>query len=81
MEKNIFRELIRAGAVHSIAVRGLPGGYALFVLTEAGESHLTAQRGGVRVFSRLDTIAGFLREMGVSRFTVDGENWSSSSLL
>ena len=39
------------------------------------ESTLAAQRGAPRLFKRLDTLAGFLRDLGVQSATVEFDQW------
>jgi hypothetical protein len=81
MEKAVLRELVGAGAVLSATARGVPGGYVLLVNTEVGERLLTRQRGQARVFSRLETVASFLRDIGLNRFAVDTEAWAPDGLV
>jgi hypothetical protein len=81
METLVFRQLIEVGAIRSVAAKGVPGGFALVAYTDAGEHILSAQRGHSRVFKHLDTVASFLREIGLNRFTVDLDNWASTGLL
>lgn len=82
MEEAILRELIHAGAVHAASARGVPGGFVLVVsLAEGEERVLQLQRGKIRIFSRLDTVASRLRDMGLTRFSVETDVWSPAGLL
>lgn len=81
IEKSILRELVQAGAVLSLTARGVPGGYVLVVRTEGGDRLVGLQRGSVRVFSSLETVASFLRDVGAYRFGVDSETWSRVGLV
>ena len=81
MEKRVLQELVSAGAVVSLSARGVPGGYVLVVNSEGGERLLSLQRRTTRVFTKLDTVASFLRDIGVTRFGVDTESWAPSGLL
>ncbi len=81
MEKHILQALVAAGAVRLVQVRGVPGGFVLVVSTEMGEELLTTQRGETRVFSKLDTAAFFLRDVGLTRFTVETAGWDKDGLI
>lgn len=81
MEKAVLRELVSAGAVLSVTARGVPGGYVLCINTEAGERLLSLQRGRARVFSKLETVASFLHDLGLKRFSVDTESWAPVGLV
>lgn len=81
METPIFRELLAAGAVRGVVAKGVPGGYILSVQIEGGERILTTQRGQSRVFKKLDAIASYSRELGLSQFTVDLQQWAKLGLL
>lgn len=67
-----LRELAAAGAVRQLVAVALPdGGYALTVRYGLRERPLLAQRGQVRAFRSLDTIAQLVRdELGMREFTV-----------
>lgn len=80
MEKALLRELVSAGAIQSATAKGVPGGYVLLVRTETGERLVSLQRGQHRVFSSLDTVAAFLRDVGLQRFAVDTDAWASDGL-
>ena len=77
----MFTELAAAGALASVSARGIPGGYVLVVRTEAGERLLETQRGQTRIFTKLDTVAVFVRSAGLHRFDVDLSDWSQTGLL
>lgn len=81
MEKVVLKELVSAGAVISVTARGVPGGYVLVVNTEAGERLLSLQRGQTRVFSKLETVASFLHDIGLTRFSVDTGSWAPLGLV
>lgn len=81
MEKSLLEELVSAGAVSGVAARGVPGGFVLVAHTEGGERLLQTQRGQTRVFSKLDTVALFLRALGLTRFTVDLAGWARTGLV
>jgi hypothetical protein len=67
-----LRELAQAGAVRQVLAVAVPGGgWVLQVRYGMHERPLLAQRGGVREFRRLDTIAGLVRdELGMRELSV-----------
>lgn len=81
MDKPLFKELVSAGAVRSVTLHGVPGGFVLTITTEGGSRPLCAQRGHPRVFKQLNSAAEFLLAIGVSRFAVETEGWSPTSLV
>lgn len=80
MEKVLLQELAAAGAVLSLTAQGIPGGYVLVAQTEGGERLLQTQRGQPRIFSSLDTVAVFSRNIGITRIVVDMNGWDKSGL-
>lgn len=81
MEKSLFEELASAGAVSGVSAQGIPGGFVLVAHTPGGDRLLRTQRGQTRVFSSLDTVALFVRGLGLNRFTVDLAGWDRSGLV
>lgn len=81
MEKHIFEELVAAGAVATVSARGVPGGFVLIAQLEGGERMLKTQRGKTRVFAKLDAVAVFLRDLGMTRFNVDVACWARTGLI
>lgn len=67
-----LRELAAAGAVRQLVAVALPGGgYALTARYGMRERPLLAQRGQVRVFRSLDTLAQLVREdLGIGELSV-----------
>lgn len=69
-----LRILVDAGGAAVVTVRGVAGGWAVFVRVglQADERVLALDRSSeTRVFSSLDTVAGFLARAGVRAFSVD----------
>ncbi|WP_244130564.1 hypothetical protein [Burkholderia latens] len=50
-------------------------GWALSARCGAHDRFLSAKRGDVRVFRRFETLVGFLRDIGISRFDVDASTF------
>jgi len=39
------------------------------------------QRGGARIFKRLDALAAYVRRLGLSRFNIDLRQWGEGDLM
>jgi len=76
----ILRQLVRVGKAGELVAKGVPGGFVLAMRDGLDEQVLKAQRGGARKFKRLETLAGFLQDLGAHRFEVELEQWTPSSL-
>ena len=75
----ILVQLVAAGAIRVVVAVGQPGGWTLLVRYGLAERALAAQRSQkLRVFRKLDTLAMYLQEVGVSRFEVDLSGFSTS---
>jgi len=56
----------------SATLKEQEGGFVLMISRRGQEpSVLVSQRKSVRIFKRLDTAAGFLRDLGIVRFNCD----------
>lgn len=71
-----LRTLAANNAVRSLELRGTAGGFALFV----NEQPFVTERANVRVW-RLETVARFLRDMGLGRVTVDLSSWDYNTTI
>ncbi|MDN7492106.1 hypothetical protein CFB40_00670 [Burkholderia sp. AU31652] len=71
IDQKTLTQLVEAGAVRAARVVGCGNGWALSARCGANERFLSAKRGDVRVFRRFETLVGFLRDIGISRFDVD----------
>jgi hypothetical protein len=60
-----------AGVISGARVIGQPGGWGVVIEDGTTWCSLAARRGGVRLFRRFETLAGYLREIGLDRFEVD----------
>ena len=61
------RTLIEAGAVRSVAIEPAPGsGWAVVLRIGMDERPIASKREDVRTWAKLDTVAGWLRALGVA---------------
>ena len=73
-------QLAAAGALQRARVVGQSGGWTLVVTLSSGERALAAQRGKqTRVFKRMETLASYLKGVGISRFDVDSAGFAAES--
>lgn len=72
-----LRELANAKSPCGVLAMGQRGGYAVTVKYEMQETQrlLANARGETRVFSNLNTLAGFLRRIGITTFGVDSSGY------
>lgn len=67
--------LVQAGAVQSARVVGQPGGWRVAVQTGATERVLATKRGAARVFRKFETLAGYLKGLGLTQYQVDAQEF------
>lgn len=81
IDHNTLARLVEAGAVRCTHIVGKPGGWGVIVKYGTTESPLAATRSKeVRVFKRLETLVGYLKDIGISRFDVDATDFDSASV-
>ena len=61
----------------TIAV-GQPGGWFVEVDLNGTRGRLVSRRGSVRVFSRFETLARYLKKVGIDRFSVNAEHYDAT---
>ncbi len=72
--------LVAAGSVREASVVGQPGGWGVVIQCGMTERALAAKRGAVRVFRKFETLAGYLKDMGVTRYQVDATGFDPAAL-
>lgn len=81
IDHNTLARLVEADAVRSAHVIGQPGGWGIVVKYNRTERPLAATRSReVRVFKKLETLVGYLKEIGISRFDVDAMNFDPQTV-
>lgn len=66
----VLKELALAGAAHDLRATEQDGGFVLTIQVGSEEKFLGAQRGGVRVFKTLDSMARYIESVGLKQFEV-----------
>ena len=81
IDHNTLARLVEAHAMRSAHVVGQPGGWGVVVKYGMTERPLAATRSReVRVFKKLETLVGYLKDIGISRFDVDAANFDPKSV-
>ncbi len=71
LDHRTLAKLVESGAVRAACVISHAGGWGVIVTCGKTARPLAAQRGKVRLFSKLETVAVYLRGIGIPRFDVD----------
>lgn len=71
IDHRTLAKLVESGAVRAARVISQAGGWGVIVTCGKTARPLAAQRGKVRLFSKLETVAVYLRGIGIPRFDVD----------
>jgi len=80
IDHGTFSRLVEAGAVRAAHVVGQPGGWALMVKYGMHERPLAAKNtGAVRGWRRFETLASYLKDVGLTHFDVDASNYDPTS--
>lgn len=81
IDHNTLARLVEADAVRGTHIVGKPGGWGVIVKYGATERPLAATRSKeIRVFKRLETLVGYLKEVGINRFDVDAADFDSATV-
>lgn len=81
IDHNTLMYLVEAKAVRAAHVIGQPGGWGIVVQYGMAERALTATRSRqVRVFKKLETLVGYLKGIGISRFDVDTAGFDAQAV-
>ena len=76
IDHNTLARLVEANAVRGTHVVGQPGGWGVVVKYGMTERPLAATRSrAVRVFKKLETLVGYLKDIGIDSFDVDAANF------
>lgn len=81
IDHNTLSRLVETGAVQSAHVIGRIGGWGVLIKCGMLERPLAASRSKkIRTFKKLETLAAYLKEIGISRFDVDTAQYDPSSV-
>lgn len=81
IDHGTLSRLVEAGAVRGAHVVGQPGGWAVMVRYGMHEHPLaTKNTRAVRVWRHFETLAAYLKDMGLTQFDVDAANFDRDSV-
>lgn len=72
--------LVQEKAISDAQVIGRPGGWGVAVRNGDAEQMLAARRGAVRVFRKFETLASYLKEIGIVDYRVNARDFDPVSL-
>lgn len=75
-----LEKLVEAGAVRGACVVGHAGGWGVVIQYGMTERVLAARRGAVRVFRKFETLVGYLKDLGISQFSVNAADFDVATL-
>lgn len=76
IDHTTLTRLVEAEAVRAAHVIGQPGGWSIVVKYGMTELPLAATRSReVRIFKKLETLVGYLKDLGVNRFDVNASDY------
>ncbi|MEO7031721.1 MAG: hypothetical protein ABI351_09610 [Herbaspirillum sp.] len=80
IDQNTLARLVEAGAVRGASIIGQPGGWGVVIQYGMTERALAAKRGTVRNFARFETLVGYLKKMGISKYQVDATQYDPATV-
>lgn len=80
IDHQTLARLVEAQAVRAACAVGQPGGWSIVIKYGRAERPLASTRSReVRVFRKFETLASYLRDMGIHRFDTDVSNFNPQS--
>lgn len=81
IDHNTLSRLVEAGTVSAAHVIGQIGGWSILIKDEMLERPLAASRSKkIRTFKKLETLAAYLKEIGINRFDVDTAQYDPANV-
>lgn len=81
IDHNTLSRLVEAGTVSAAHVIGQIGGWSILIEDEMLERPLVASRSKkIRTFKKLETLAAYLKGIGISRFDVDTAQYDPANV-
>jgi GH25 family lysozyme M1 (1,4-beta-N-acetylmuramidase) len=75
IDHNTLTHLVAAGAVRGADVIGHAGGWGVVIKYGMTERTLAARRGTIRTFRRFETLATYLKGVGISQYNVNAADF------
>ena len=78
IDHSTLEHLAGAGAIRGVSVIGQPGGWGVVFQYGTTKRALAAKRGQVRIFKKFDTLASYLKQIGIEQFHTDTRQFDPS---
>jgi len=75
-----LEHLSEAGAVRGVCVVGQPGGWGVVIQYGTTERTLAAKRGAVRIFRKFETLASYLKTVGIQEFKTNTRQFDPTTI-
>ena len=75
-----LEHLSEAGAVRGACVVGQSGGWSVVIQYGTTERTLAAKRGAVRIFRKFETLASYLKTVGIQEFKTDTRQFDPTTI-
>lgn len=76
IDHSTLRRLVNAGATVGAEVLGSPGGWGVVISYGRARQTLAATRGKPRTFRQFETLAGYLKELGITQYSVNAAEFT-----
>ena len=81
IDHTTLAQLVEAGAIRATYVIGQAGGWGVVVKYGRTMRPLAATRSRqIRIFKKLETLVGYLKDLGIASFDVDAANYDPATL-
>lgn len=75
IDHQTLERLVEAGAVRGANVVGQPGGWGVVIQYGMTERALATKRDTVRIFRKFETLAAYLKTIGITKYGVDATQY------
>ena len=80
IDHTTLARLVEAGAVRGADVIGHGGGWGIVVKYGRTQRALAARRGDLRTFRKFETLVSYLKELGISQYSVNATDFDPQAL-
>jgi hypothetical protein len=80
IDDETLAQRVACGAIVDAEAVGRPGGWTLIVRDGPAQRLVTGRHGAARLFVRMETLARYLKRLGVDHFHVDATGFAAKSL-
>lgn len=80
IDHTTLARLVEAGAVRGADVIGHGGGWGIVIKYGRTQRALATRRGDVRTFRKFETLVSYLKELGISQYSVNATDFDPQAL-